>query len=81
MSFNLALYAPMINDPNLWVQGKIVPRFSINPLGTSDINYFEKLHNEIICPVVPEDLCRELKEYFNRERRQRSERCLLSLLM
>lgn len=27
-----------------------MPRFEINPLGTSDINYFEKLHNEIICP-------------------------------
>jgi UDPglucose--hexose-1-phosphate uridylyltransferase len=64
MSFNLAFYAPMINDPNFWVQGKIVPRFIMNPLGTSDINYFEKLHNEIICPVVPEQLCRELSEYF-----------------
>jgi galactose-1-phosphate uridylyltransferase len=64
MSFNLTLYAPMISDRNLWVQGKIVPRFEINPLGTSDINYFEKLHNEIICPVVPEQLCKELQPYF-----------------
>jgi hypothetical protein len=54
----------MINDRNLWVQGKIVPRFEINPLGTSDLNYFEKLHNEIICPVVPEQLCKELQPYF-----------------
>jgi UDPglucose--hexose-1-phosphate uridylyltransferase len=65
MSFNMALYAPMVNDRYFWVQGKIVPRFVINPLGTSDINYFEKLHNEIICPVVPEELCRELRQYFN----------------
>lgn len=65
MSFNMSLYAPMINDRHFWVQGKIVPRFAINPLGTSDINYFEKLHNEIICPVVPEELCRELQPYFN----------------
>ena len=64
MSFNLALYAPMMNDRNLWVQGKIVPRFDVNPLGTSDINYFEKLHDEIICPVVPEQLCKELQPYF-----------------
>jgi UDPglucose--hexose-1-phosphate uridylyltransferase len=64
MSFNLTLYAPMMSDRNLWVQGKIVPRFEINPLGTSDINYFEKLHNEIICPVVPEQLCKELQPYF-----------------
>jgi len=65
MSFNMALYAPMINDSNFWVQGKIVPRFVINLLGTSDVNYFEKLHNENICPVVPEELCRELQPYFN----------------
>jgi len=65
MSFNMSLYAPMINDSNFWVQGKIVPRFVINLLGTSDVNYFEKLHNENICPVVPEELCRELQQYFN----------------
>ena len=64
MSFNLTLYAPMTSDRNLWIQGKIMPRFEINPLGTSDINYFEKLHNEIICPVVPEQLCKELQPYF-----------------
>ena len=64
MSFNLSLYAPMITDKNFWVQGTIVPRFEINPLGTSDVNYFEKLHNEVICPVVPEELCRELQPCF-----------------
>jgi len=65
MSFNLSLYAPMINENHFWVQGKIVPRFVINPLGTSDVNYFDKLHNESICPIVPEELCRELQPYFN----------------
>lgn len=64
MSFNMSLYAPLLNDRHFWVQGKVVPRFEINPLGTSDINYFEKLHNEVICPVVPEELCRELQPYF-----------------
>jgi UDPglucose--hexose-1-phosphate uridylyltransferase len=65
MSFNMVLYAPLLSDRNFWVQGKILPRFVINPLGTSDINYFEKLHDEIICPVIPEELCRELQPYFN----------------
>ena len=64
ISFNLALYATMINENNFWVQGKIVPRFELNLLGTSDLNYFEKLHNEIICTVVPEILCKELQPYF-----------------
>jgi galactose-1-phosphate uridylyltransferase len=64
MSFNLSLYATMTPEKNFWVQGKIVPRFELNPLGTSDLNYFEKLHDEIICPVVPEQLCKELQAYF-----------------
>jgi len=64
ISFNMSLYAPMLSNRYLWVQGKITPRFEINPLGTSDLNYFEKLHNEIICPVVPEELCKELQLYF-----------------
>ena len=63
-SFNMSFYATMTNNNYFWVQGKIVPRFVINPLGTSDLNYFEKLHNEIICPTVPEELCRELRPYF-----------------
>ena len=64
MSFNLSLYATMTPDKNFWVHGRIVPRFEINPIGTSDLNYFEKLHDEIICPVVPEQLCKELQAYF-----------------
>ena len=64
MSFNLSLYATLTPEKNFWVQGKIIPRFEINPLGTSDLNYFEKLHNEIICPVVPEQLCKALQTYF-----------------
>jgi UDPglucose--hexose-1-phosphate uridylyltransferase len=64
MSFNLTLYATMVEEKVLWVQGKITPRFEINALGTSDVNYFEKLHNEIICLAVPEQMCGELKPYF-----------------
>ena len=64
MSFNLSFYATMTSNNYFNVQGKIVPRFIMNPLGTSDLNYFEKLHNEIICPTVPEELCRELQPYF-----------------
>jgi UDPglucose--hexose-1-phosphate uridylyltransferase len=64
ISFNLALYAAMGEEKDLWVQGKIVPRFEINALGTSDVNYFEKLHDEIICLAVPEQMCSELQPYF-----------------
>lgn len=63
-SFNLALYATFQPDQALCVQGKIVPRFLLPPLDTSDVNYFEKLHDEIICIVVPEEMAREMAPYF-----------------
>ncbi|MBN1364905.1 MAG: hypothetical protein JW976_08895 [Syntrophaceae bacterium] len=64
ISFNMSFYATMTSNNYFCVQGKIVPRFVVYPLGTSDLNYFEKLHNEIICPTIPEELCRELQPYF-----------------
>jgi UDPglucose--hexose-1-phosphate uridylyltransferase len=65
ISFNFTMYAAMTPKENFRVQGKIIPRFELNNLGTSDLNYFEKLHNEIICTTVPEKLCKELQSYFN----------------
>lgn len=64
VSFNLALYGALREDRFLPVQGRIVPRYPILPLGASDVNYFEKLHDEIICPVIPERLCEALRPYF-----------------
>ena len=64
VSFNLALYGTMREERLLPVQGRIIPRFLIQPLETSDVNYFEKLHGEIICPFVPEDMARGLKSFF-----------------
>ncbi|MBN1662903.1 MAG: hypothetical protein JW943_04810 [Deltaproteobacteria bacterium] len=63
-SFNLGLYATFAENDHLYVQGRVVPRFVLQPLGTSDSNYFEKIHDEIICPVVPEEQCRELRDLF-----------------
>jgi len=68
ISFNMALYATLREEGRFPVQGRIVPRFTILPLGTSDINYFEKLHDEVICPVVPEQVCRDIQPYFQDDR-------------
>ncbi len=65
ISFNLAIYGALRDDRLLTVQGSVIPRFAVPPLGASDINYFEKLHDEVICPVVPENLCAELRPYFS----------------
>ncbi|MBN1613856.1 MAG: hypothetical protein JW950_05260 [Deltaproteobacteria bacterium] len=64
ISFNMTLYATLRKESRFPVQGRLVPRFMILPLGTSDINYFEKLHGEIICPVVPEQVCRDIRPLF-----------------
>lgn len=64
ISFNLSLFAALDADETFPLQGRIVPRFGILPLGTSDVNYFEKLHDEIICPVVPEESCADLRTFF-----------------
>ncbi len=64
ISFNMALYATFAENDNLWVQGRVIPRYVMLPLGTSDVNYFEKLHDEIICPCVPEEMSKELKSFF-----------------
>ena len=69
ISFNMALYATLREEGRFPVQGRIVPRFTILPLGTSDINYFEKLHDEVICPVVPEQVCGDIRPYFQDDRR------------
>ncbi len=64
ISFNMSLIASMAKDDDLCVQGRLMPRYIILPLGASDVNYFEKLHNEVICPSIPEDICKELKPLF-----------------
>ncbi|MBN1382674.1 MAG: hypothetical protein JXA41_13465 [Deltaproteobacteria bacterium] len=64
ISFNLGLFAGLAENDDLWVQGRVLPRISLLPLGTSDVNYFEKLHDEIICPYVPEVIGGELKDLF-----------------
>jgi len=64
VSFNLSLYSGSMEDTRSWVYARLCPRTAMPPWSTSDINYFEKLHDEVICVVSPEDLCKELKPYF-----------------
>jgi hypothetical protein len=63
-SFNLSLFFGGRGDASSWIYGKICPRMTLPPWNTSDINYFEKLHGEVICVLSPEELCAELKPFF-----------------
>ena len=63
-SFNLSLFFGGPREAPSWIYGRVCPRMTLPPWNTSDINYFEKLHGEVICVVSPEELCAELKPFF-----------------
>lgn len=62
-SFNLSLFSGTWEGVRNWVYGRLCPRTAMPPWGTSDINYFEKLHGEVICVVSPETLAKEVRSY------------------
>lgn len=63
-SFNLSLFSGTWEGVRNWVYGRLCPRTTMPPWGTSDINYFEKLHGEVICVLSPETLAKEIQPYF-----------------
>jgi UDPglucose--hexose-1-phosphate uridylyltransferase len=60
-SLNMTLLLNLSACAGFWIQARITPRMSLPPWGTSDVNYFEKGHNEIIVVFAPEDLAAEIK--------------------
>ena len=60
-SLNMALIANLDNAGHFWAQARIIARASVPPLGTSDVNYFEKLHGEIIAVISPEELAERIR--------------------
>jgi len=61
-SLNMALIGGMDNAGHFWIQARIIPRVSVAPLGVSDVNYFEKGHQEVITVISPEELAQRLRE-------------------
>lgn len=61
---NLNMTFLMNTDPDsdCWVQARIIPRIVIPPWGTSDVNYFEKGHEEKVVIFSPEDLATEIRQ-------------------
>ena len=62
--FNLSLFSGNLKGTPSWVYGRLCPRMIIPPWNISDINYFEKLHDEVMCVVSPEEFCKVLKPFF-----------------
>jgi galactose-1-phosphate uridylyltransferase len=63
-SFNLSIFSGNEREVSSWVYGRVCPRIILPPWNTSDINYFEKLHDEVISVVSPEEMCEEIKPFF-----------------
>jgi UDPglucose--hexose-1-phosphate uridylyltransferase len=63
-SFNLSLFSGGRGETDTRVFGRLCPRAVMPPWNTSDVNYFEKFHGEVICVVSPEELNKELRTYF-----------------
>jgi len=62
-SFNMAIYSGL-GDDHFWTHAKLIPRVLLPPMDTSDINYFNMLHNEVLTIFEPEQICSEAKEFF-----------------
>ncbi|MFO7962882.1 MAG: hypothetical protein R6U50_03085 [Desulfobacterales bacterium] len=60
-SLNMSLLLNREACRGFWIQARITPRMSLPPWGTSDVNYFEKGHDEIIVVMPPEILAEEIK--------------------
>ena len=64
ISFNLSLFSGNRGETQSFVYGRLCPRMLMPPWKTSDINYFEKLHDEVMCSISPEELCKDIKPNF-----------------
>jgi galactose-1-phosphate uridylyltransferase len=64
ISFNLSIFSGIKEKEYFWTHARLVPRFVIPPMDTSDINFISLLHNESLSIIKPEEVCPELKALF-----------------
>ncbi len=66
-SFNLALHLSLDYDSRQSIHARLIPRFTIGMLDTSDINYFQSLHQEPLTYKVPEEVAAKAHAHFNKQ--------------
>jgi galactose-1-phosphate uridylyltransferase len=64
-SFNLAAYSALSQDSPYPTHARVVPRTTLPPLGASDINYLELLHDEVLTIITPEDAAAGARGFFS----------------
>ncbi len=60
-AYNMALHTSLKPGAGLPFMLRIVSRVHIPPMGVDEINYFEKLHDETVCFLSPEEIAKDLK--------------------
>ena len=65
LSFNLATYSGA-DENQFWAHVRIMPRSLLlySPIETSDLFYYQVLHDESVCILPPEIACQGLRERF-----------------
>ncbi|MFZ5586385.1 MAG: hypothetical protein ACOZHQ_10685 [Thermodesulfobacteriota bacterium] len=63
-AFNLAIHTSLVPEGGLPLMVRLVSRIDIPPMGVDEINYFEKLHDEMITFLPPEELAGRLRPYW-----------------
>jgi UDPglucose--hexose-1-phosphate uridylyltransferase len=63
-AFNMALHTSLKSDACLPLMLRLVSRIEIPPMGVDEINYFEKLHDEMLTFVRPEKVAAEIRPFW-----------------
>jgi len=61
---NMALHTPLKPGTGMPLMLRLVSRVQIPPMGLDEINYFEKLHDETVCFLSPEEMAQGIKEFW-----------------
>lgn len=65
-SFNTSLLFGQENQDFFSAHFRIIPRTFLNTRDSaSDLCFYQALHQEPVCVVLPEMLCKEVRSYFN----------------
>ncbi|MBN2466594.1 MAG: hypothetical protein JXD19_00445 [Deltaproteobacteria bacterium] len=62
-SFNLTFFSGLREKDYFWNHVRLIPRFTIPPVDTSDVGFPFLLHDESLSIVKPEDICTELQPF------------------
>lgn len=63
-SFNMSLFSGLKDRDHFWTHARLIPRFTIPPVDTSDANFTLLLHDESLAVIRPERICPALQAFF-----------------